>query len=273
MTFDDWRTSVAPKFRGSWNLHCLLPKGMDFFLCLSSVAGIVGSGGQANYAAGNTYMDALAHYRVSLGEKATSLDLGWMESEGVVAECSFLSNSMAAGGSFMPISQAEFFALLDHYCNPHLDASSPSATQAVIGLEIPATMRTKNWKERHWMQRRTFRQLHQMGLDNTNASAHETSIDYVAELRTAPSFEEAARIVQDCLLQKLTKSLSLPRDEVDTMKPLHAYGMNSLLAVELRNYCAKELSADVAIFDLMGAASIVAVGKTVAMKSAFCPEF
>ena len=198
-----------------------------------------------------------------------------MESEGVVAESSLLSNSMAADGSFMPISQAEFFALLDHYCNPHLDTSSPSATatQTVIGLEIPATMRTRNLKEPHWMQRRTFRQLHQMGLDNTNASAHDTSIDYVAELRTAPSFEEAARIVQDCLLQKLTKSLSLPRDELDTMKPLHAYGVDSLLAVELRNYCAKELSADVAIFDLMGAASIVAVGKTVARKSAFCPEF
>ena len=77
---------------------------MDFFLYLSSVAGVVGSDGQANYAAGNTYMDSLAHYRVARGEKATSLDLGWMESEGAVAESSFLSTSMAAGGSFISIS-------------------------------------------------------------------------------------------------------------------------------------------------------------------------
>ena len=242
---------------------------MDFFLCLSSIAGVVGSGGQANYAAGNTYMDALADYRVALGEKATSLDLGWMESEGVVAESSFLSTSMAAGGSFMPISQAEFFALLDHYCNPDSEKTSASATQAIIGLEIPATMHAKNLKEPHWMQRRTFRHLHHMGLSKASTSSSEKSVDYAALLRDAPSLEGAGHVVTECLLQKLIRSLSIPREDLDTAKPLHAYGVDSLLAVELRNYFAKELSADVAIFDIMGAASIDAVSLTVARKSAF----
>lgn len=76
MTFDDWKLSVEPKVHGSWNLHTLLPQGMDFFICLSSISGIVGSGGQANYAAANTYMDAFVRYRIMRGEKATSLDLG-----------------------------------------------------------------------------------------------------------------------------------------------------------------------------------------------------
>ncbi|MCJ1398963.1 hypothetical protein MMC11_002164 [Xylographa trunciseda] len=242
---------------------------MDFFLCLSSIAGVVGSGGQANYAAGNTFMDAFAHYCVSHGEKATSLDLGWMESEGVVAESSFLSTSMAAGGSFMPISQAEFFALLDHYCNPDSDTTSASATQATIGLEIPATMHAKNLKEPHWMQRRTFRHLHHMGLGMQSTSTSEQSIDYAASLRDAATLEDAGRIVTECLVQKLIKSLSIPREDLDTTKPLHKYGVDSLLAVELRNYFAKELSADVAIFDIMGGTSIDVVGVTVARKSAF----
>ena len=77
---------MAPKVQGSWNLHDLLPRGMDFFICLSSVSGVVGGGGQANYAAANTYMDALVRYRTMRGEKATAIDLGWMESEGVAAE-------------------------------------------------------------------------------------------------------------------------------------------------------------------------------------------
>lgn len=269
MTFENWITSTAPKVQGSWNLHFLLPKGMDFFVCLSSIAGVVGSGGQGNYAAGNTYMDALAHYRVSCGERATSLDLGWMKTEGVVAESSFLSNSMAAGGSFLPISQAELFALLDHYCNPNTDMTSASATQAIIGLEIPATMQAKNLKEPHWMQRRTFRHLHHLGLGKQNASSSEKSIDYAASLRDASSLEDAGKVVTECLLQKLIRSLSIPREDLDTAKPLHAYGVDSLLAVELRNYFAKELSADVAIFDIMGGMSIDAVSVTVAKKSAF----
>jgi hypothetical protein len=59
---------------------------MDFFILLSSITGIVGTGGQANYAAANTYMDALALSRLESGEKAVSLDLGWIESAGNVAE-------------------------------------------------------------------------------------------------------------------------------------------------------------------------------------------
>lgn len=269
MTFEGWTTSIAPKVQGSWNLHSLLPSGMDFFLLLSSIAGIVGSGGQANYAAGNTYMDSLAYHRRALGEKATSIDLGWMESEGAVAESSFLSTSMATGGSFMPISQAEFFALLDHYCNPNADPAAATATQAVVGLEVPATLQAKGIKEPHWMQRRTFRHLHNIGRGKQDTSASKQSVDYATALREASSLEDAGHVVKDCLLQKLSRSLSMPREDIDTSKPLHAYGVDSLLAVELRNYFAKELGADVIIFDLMGGPSIEAVSVTMAKKSSF----
>ena len=245
MTFEDWTTSVAPKVQGSWNLHARPPQGMDFFLSLSSVAGVVGSGGQANYAAGDICMDSLAHYRVGRGEKATSLELGWMVSEGAVAESSFLSTSMAAGGSFQPISQAEFSALL-HYCNPNLDTTSASAKQEVIGLEIPASLQARGLKEPHRMQRWTFRHLHGMGqAKNEDTPSSEQSVDYAASLREASSLEDAGLVVMECLLQKLSKSLSMPRDDIDTSKSLHAYGVDSLLAVELRSYFAKELSADV----------------------------
>ncbi len=53
--------------------------------------------------------------------------------------------------------------------------------------------------------------------------------------------------------------------------PLHAYGVDSLLAVELRNFFAKELNDAVAIFDIMGGSSFEALGMTVAKKSLFCP--
>ena len=52
MTLDDWRIALAPKLDGSRNLHELLPSELDFFIMLSSVVGIHGSAGQANYAGG-----------------------------------------------------------------------------------------------------------------------------------------------------------------------------------------------------------------------------
>lgn len=52
MTHKQWEDSLKPKAQGSWNLHEHLPKDMDFFLCLSSAAGVAGSMGQGNYGAG-----------------------------------------------------------------------------------------------------------------------------------------------------------------------------------------------------------------------------
>ena len=269
MTFEDWKLSIAPKVQGSWNLHNLLPQGMDFFICLSSVSGIVGGGGQANYAAANTFMDALVEYRVLSGEKATALDLGWMESEGIAAENSFLSSSLAATGCLIPISPAQFHALLDHYCNPSLKVISPVASQAIVGLDIPATMQAKGMKEPHWMQRRTARHLHLTCLDGSLSISSEEAVDYVKLFRNAASLEDGGRVVREGLLRKLSGALSLPKEDMDTSKPLHTYGVDSLLAVELRNYFAKEMDADMAIFDIMGGSSIESISMLVARKSRF----
>ncbi|KAL8725436.1 MAG: hypothetical protein Q9181_006418 [Wetmoreana brouardii] len=62
------------------------PDGYGFLVLLSSITGITGNYGQANYAAGNTYQDALAQYRVTHGQKAVSADLSNIRSVGYLAE-------------------------------------------------------------------------------------------------------------------------------------------------------------------------------------------
>ena len=52
MTADDFKAAVRPKVQATKNLHDLLPEDLEFFICLSSVGGIVGSRGQGNYNAG-----------------------------------------------------------------------------------------------------------------------------------------------------------------------------------------------------------------------------
>ena len=98
MTVQDFRDALQPKVQRTWNLHKHLPKGMDFFVILSSVGGVFGNRSQSNYAAGNTYQDALARHRVSLGEKCISIDLGMILSIGFAAERPELLDLLKAAG-------------------------------------------------------------------------------------------------------------------------------------------------------------------------------
>ena len=285
MTFDDWTTSTKPKVQGSWNLHSLLPNGLDFFILLSSISGIIGNGGQANYAAGNTYMDALAHYRVAHSEKATALDLGWMEAEGVVAESEALQRGMQASGFMAPISQKEFFALLDHYCDPTLELpKKPEDTQLITGLETPAAMLVKgidtsSSSAAHFLRSPPFRHLHQIPLPghlSTSSPGLPSSLTATASgpplstlLSQSPTLASAITHILHSLTLKLSRSLGLSPDDIEPSKPLHAYGVDSLLAVELRNWIRVECGAEVAVFDIMGGQALGEVAGWVAGKSQF----
>ena len=76
-TQERFATVMAPKVAGAWNLHVLTQElTLDFFVCFSSVSALVGSPGQGNYAAANAFMDGLVNYRRSLGLPGLSINWG-----------------------------------------------------------------------------------------------------------------------------------------------------------------------------------------------------
>ena len=270
MDYESWRAAVEPKVQGSWNLHHLLPKNMDFFILLSSMSGIFGARGQSNYASGNTYQDALARHRNAIGEKAVSLNLGMMLEVGLVAESQSIQDGMNAAGFYVRISEAELHSLLDRYCNCSLRLLSPLESQIVMGLDTLAAMLALKMREPYWMQKPLFRQFWQLtgpaGFSSAESS-HEPAFDAATRLRTAESLHDATAVVCEALVKKLSTALSIPQEDLDPNKPLHHYGVDSLVAVELRSGFAKELHADIAIFEIIGATSVIAVSALVASKS------
>ncbi|NEO45631.1 MAG: type I polyketide synthase, partial [Moorea sp. SIO4A3] len=81
MNWERFTRVMAPKLEGSWNLHKLTQNmPLDFFVCFSSIASIIGSPGQGNYAAANSFMDTIVHYRRGLGLSGLSINWGpWGE--------------------------------------------------------------------------------------------------------------------------------------------------------------------------------------------------
>jgi acyl carrier protein len=275
MTQQDYYTAVRPKVVASRNLHELLPADMDFFILLSSASGVVGNRGQSNYCIGNTYQDALARHRVGRGLPGVAVDLGMILSVGFAAENQESMANLRQEG-FNAMREDEFLALMDVLCSPAGMAKrsdTNSSPQIAVGLEVPATLRIKGIPEPAWMHEPLFKQLYQIrsGSDGDGTGDNDGSASSSCSmlLPGTSSLAEAADVVSAAIVQKLCKALSSSEKDIDTSKPLHSYGVDSLVAVELRAWFMKEVGADIAVFDIMGGSSLRELADLAAKRSVF----
>ncbi|MFK4107039.1 type I polyketide synthase, partial [Streptomyces sp. NPDC019531] len=112
-----WDNVLRPKLEGAWNLHELtLRHELSAFVLLSSVSGLLVGAGQANYAAANRFVDALAQHRRAQGLPATALAFGlWAEEEGLAGAGSdgALEERRMADQGLPAIDSAQGLPLID----------------------------------------------------------------------------------------------------------------------------------------------------------------
>jgi hypothetical protein len=97
--------------------------------------------------------------------------------------------------------------------------------------------------------------------------SESTGDDPVRLLKRAKSAQDKAELVVTALADKLARALATIAEDIVPTKRLADYGVDSPMAVELRNWIAAAFNSSVAVFDIMGARSITEVGKIVVSKS------
>ncbi|KAI0543496.1 putative polyketide synthase [Xylaria curta] len=268
MPFEAWIEPIASKVVGTWNLHEAVPQGMDFFIMLSSVASTCGTRGQANYAAGNAFQNAVAHYRVTTGERATALVLGPFFDVGTMADNDSLQSRFAGTSG---VTETELLALLDYYCDP----TRPAETEYCAPTVMRFAPGVENSKLAYVMRKPMFRSI-ETALVTSDASqgvkgaaGRDGRVDLARFFSTKPTAAEAASVVSHALATKLAGIMSISRDDMDMAAPIRSFGADSLVAVEIRNWLSKEVRADVAIFDIQEATSLAALGVLAVGKSSY----
>lgn len=267
MTYAQWALTIHSKVQSSWNLHNLLPENLDFFVLLSSLAGICGTVAQSNYAGGCSAQDALARYRTAIGKKAVSFDVGWMRNIGIIAEKESYQRNRQQAADMQQIDDTELLALLSIYCDPALPLLSVAKSQILIGLLTPADFLAQGQTPPQMHDRPffgTFSHVVGQAVSEVSTSATENPGTL---FRLAKESDERIQIVIRALAVKLARAMSILADDVEPSKPLSSYGVDSLMAVELRNYIGREFQATVAVFDIMGGVPISAIGDLVAERS------
>ncbi|KAL4865654.1 hypothetical protein BDV12DRAFT_188037 [Aspergillus spectabilis] len=267
MSQEEWQAVLDPKIAGTWNLHHQLPFDMEFFVILSSLGGMIGSRDQSQYNAAATFQDAFARHRWAQGQKCISIDVGLLTSVGYVAEQEKVSKRWINAG-FDTLREEELHSVVDWACNPHRVVSSGWETQILTAVTRPTTMIKQGKEPLPYMKRTMYRDLHRMDQNPTGpASTPADSVDYGALLRTATSLEEAAVIIAKALTRRLSQALSVPEEDIDMDKPVHFFGVDSLVAVELRFWLENEMKAELSVFNILANCSIwelsqQAVGKS-----------
>ncbi|KAF7881904.1 uncharacterized protein EAF02_006592 [Botrytis sinoallii] len=268
MTYSDWRGASDCKVSGTWNLHTLLPKGLDHFIVYSSISGAIGGTASVNYSAACAYQDALVHYRNKMGEKATTFNLGVMIDDGILRDNTAVRTALLGTGYLVGIKQKEMFTLLEHHCDAFLSIpTTPLQSQILVGIDTPSSIKARGADVPTMMTLPKFRGTWNINEKGRTDMKEGVVTDVVSQLHGVASQAEAASIIANALMERLSHALAVPRENLDSSRPMHIYGVDSLIAVELRNWFNQKLDAEVAVFEILGEVTFQDIGVLVASKS------
>ncbi|MDH6131107.1 acyl transferase domain-containing protein/acyl carrier protein [Kitasatospora sp. MAA4] len=230
MTGEQLDAVLEPKVNAGWILHELTAElDLRAFVLYASVSGILGPPGQANYAAGNAFLNALAQYRRSLGLSATSLAWGLWD-HGMIGHLDEADRRRVAKGGVTPMTEAEGMALFDAAIAEDRNLLAPvrfdTAALRALGDNLPPLLRS--------LVRVAPRRAAAGAAGGGTGGADSASslAQRLSGLSTAEREQALVELVRGEVADVLGHS---GHEAIDQQRAFNELGFDSLSAVELRN--------------------------------------
>lgn len=289
MTKAQWDYSLGPKVTGTWNLHhaaAAAAINLDFFLLFSSMSAVIGLPGQANYAAGNSFLDAFVQYRHSLGLACAAIDIGPVADAGFLADRAALLQTATLTG-FKTLQEEELLdavALSMMTSRPAHDSTTAAATPqchngattnggfssfsepSVFVLGLESTLPLDSPANRAvWRTDRRMAIYHNgSGKDSTASTASSDQLkSYIANARAEPAVlrgPEAASYFAREIGARLFGLLLKDEGDVNTSLALTDLGLDSLVAIELRAWWKQAFGFDISVLEMLSMGDLEALG-------------
>ena len=218
-TAEKFQKVLAPKVKGAWNLHQLTAHiELDFFVCFSSIASIVGWAGQSNYAAANAFMDGLAFHRRALGKPALTINWGPWGGAGMAAN----------------LDDRELQRMTDAGMTPLDSANGLAAMTQLLEYRVPQSgVFDLNWslifKQYPDPSRKTVFKDLVKNLETTN------SVNFFDELMSVSADKHESLLLKQ-IAQVMAEVLGIEDSAgIDKHVSVFEYGLNSLMSMDFRN--------------------------------------
>ena len=212
---------MAPKASGAWYLHEFTQNlSLDFFVCFSSIASLLGSPGQGNYAAANAFMDGLMLHRKALGLPGLSINWGPWADVGMAAQLGSAAQDRLKARGVNLIEPSHGLSMLGELlaqATAQVGAFSIDwpkfTTQLPPGVELPVLER----------------------FQSSSDNEKEGYLQGLAALKQVPVAERRSHLIIH-IQTEIAEVLGYDSpDEIALDQPLADLGVDSLMAVELAN--------------------------------------
>ena len=227
---------MAPKVLGALHLHQVTrDSDLDFFVCFSSAAALIGSPGQSNYAAANAFMDSLMTYRQSLGLQGVSINWGPWDGTGMAARLGKVEkNRMQSMGIYELSKYDAFDAIPKILESQEAQAAVMTVNWKQFGMTLPLRAKSKFYSS--------------FIKPESTSNTHVSYKPQLIPLLVRASEDERKQILETFLLERTAQILGFSSSrEIKPQQKLFDIGIDSLMAIELKSHLNNELKIDLSI--------------------------